>query len=165
MVLSKYKFLLMLYVMFAYAPVLVGYLFLAWGYTLVILTTIVEPEMGENPFIFLLYLAGLVILPLIFISSTFLIWKNTPNPILHGASLYVGLFSLTGLLLFLIMAGIGGISMAAVDNPGLDLTTPAIWEAVKWLFFGQVIIIPWSIGATTLFQWKFSKYGLPFPPS
>lgn len=157
---SKSSLPMWLFVTLAHAPVLLGYFFLAWGYALVAIITVIEPrvqEEGVDLAASLLYLAGMVFFPLLFVVATIMIWKSIPNSFLRGASLYVSLLILAGVILFFLMIGIGGVSMASVDNPNLDLTTPALNEAVKWLLFGQVFIIPWSIGATALLNRKFPK--------
>ena len=65
---SKSRFPIWLFVTLAHAPVLLGYFFLAWGYALVVVITVVElcvPEAGADLAISLLYLACMVFFPLL----------------------------------------------------------------------------------------------------
>ncbi|MDX1600628.1 MAG: hypothetical protein R3191_03835, partial [Anaerolineales bacterium] len=68
----------------------------------------------------------------------------------RGINLYIGLDLLLTALVFLVLLGLGGASMAAVEGAvgGRLLAESATTDAVIWLILAQGLVIPWAAGVT-----------------
>ena len=135
---------------FGLAPILLSYAVLLFG-VLLSLSILLNDPAGLPGAGGLMGLGlGLILLPLVVTLGLYMALRREPRWIRRGIYLYIGLDLLLTALVFLVLLGLGGASMAAVEGAvgGRLLAEGAITEAVVWLIVAQGLVIPWAAGVT-----------------
>lgn len=134
------------------APPLAPYALLVFGALLSFSIALAEPAPGAGAAELAGLAAGLILWPLTVMIGLYSMTRSQPRWILKGVYLYVALDLLLLGLVFAVLLGLGGASMAAVEDVvnRRAVAQAAAQEALIWLLLGQALIIPWAAGVTFL---------------
>lgn len=144
-----------MFILIGLAPMLLLYGTLLFGALLSLLLSLGSATPGADGLFGLPMLTlGLVLAPALVVLALARLLSRARNWLQRGLLLYLALDLLSMGLLFALLLGLGGVSMAAVEGAVAmrGLTAGAALETAVGLLVAQLLIVPWTVVVSYLFR-------------